>query len=127
MPIVPTARAGWALAALAPLAVLIAAAAPAAWALAPAIGLVLLGLVVIDGGLAGGCGAWRIAAPADGEVGAPQLASLVVSKARGGLPAPGYFVLLRELGLYAGPSEGPEAQAFHAGEVAACFAAVATA
>ncbi len=36
-------------------------------------------------------------------------------------------VLLRELGLYAGPSEGPEAQAFHAGEVAACFAAVATA
>lgn len=59
--------------------------------------------------------------------GAPQLASLVVSKARGGLPAPGYFVLLRELGLYAGPSEGPEAQAFHAGEVAACFAAVATA
>lgn len=71
MPIVPTARAGWALAALAPLAVLIAAAAPAAWALAPAIGLVLLGLVVIDGGLAGGCGAWRIEAPADGEVGAP--------------------------------------------------------
>ncbi len=55
--------------------------------------------------------------------GAPQLASLVVSKARGGLPAPGYFALMGELGLYTGPAEGPQARAFHAGEVAACFAA----
>lgn len=59
--------------------------------------------------------------------GAPQLASLVVSKARGGLPAPGYFALLGELGLYPGPDNGPEAQAFHAGAVAACFAAAARA
>jgi hypothetical protein len=55
--------------------------------------------------------------------GAPQLASLVVSKARGGLPAPGFFVLASELGLYAGPDHGPAAQAFHASAVAACFAA----
>ncbi|MFN3990091.1 MAG: hypothetical protein ACK4IS_07515 [Erythrobacter sp.] len=53
----------------------------------------------------------------------PQLASLVVSKARAGLPAPGYFVLMGELGLYRGPPDGPQARAFHAGEVAACFAA----
>ncbi|MFN4038208.1 MAG: DUF58 domain-containing protein [Erythrobacter sp.] len=71
LPIVPTARAGWAMAALAPVAVLIAAAAPAAWALAPAVGLVLLVLVMIDGWLAGECRAWRIEAPADGEVGQP--------------------------------------------------------
>ncbi|MFL0672402.1 MAG: hypothetical protein ACJLS3_13565 [Erythrobacter sp.] len=57
------------------------------------------------------------------SAGAPQLASLVISKARGGLPAPGYFVLAAELGLYHGPPDGPEARAFHAGEVAACFAA----
>jgi hypothetical protein len=59
--------------------------------------------------------------------GVPQLASLVVSKARGGLPAPGYFALLGELGLYAGPDHGPAAQAFHASAVAACFAAAARA
>ena len=57
--------------------------------------------------------------------GAPQVASLVVSKARGGLPAPGFFALLAELGLYDGPADGPEAQAFHAAEVARCFAAAA--
>lgn len=56
---------------------------------------------------------------------APHLASLVVSKARAGLPAPGYFVLAGELGLYSGPPDGPAARAFHAGEVAACFAAAA--
>lgn len=59
--------------------------------------------------------------------GAPLLASLVVSKARGGLPAPGYFVLAGELGLYDGPPDGRQAAAFHAGEVAACFAAAASA
>lgn len=57
------------------------------------------------------------------SAGAPLLASLVISKARGGLPAPGYFVLAAELGLYDGPPDGTEARAFHAGEVAACFAA----
>ena len=51
-----------------------------------------------------------------------QLASLVVSKARGGLPAPGYFLLLAELGLYDGPPDGPEARACHAAHLAACFA-----
>lgn len=71
LPIVPTARAGWAMAALAPFAVVIAAAAPAAWALMPAIGMVLIALVVIDGWLAGGGTAWKVEAPADCEVGQP--------------------------------------------------------
>jgi hypothetical protein len=55
--------------------------------------------------------------------GSPQLASLVISKARGGLPAPGYFVLLAELNLYEGPASGTQAQAFHSHEVARCFTA----
>jgi hypothetical protein len=57
--------------------------------------------------------------------GSPQFASLVVSKARGGLPAPGFFVLLGELGLYDGSTDGPAARAVHSREVARCFAAAA--
>ena len=79
LPIVPTARAGWALAALAPLAVVIAAAAPGAWALAPAIAVVLIALVLVDGWRAGGCAAWDITAPADGEVGQPVHISLTAA------------------------------------------------
>lgn len=62
---------------------------------------------------------------AHAAAGAPQLASVVVSKARGGLPAPGYFVLLGELGIYDGPAEGAEARAFHTAELARCYAAFA--
>ncbi|KWV91054.1 hypothetical protein [Erythrobacter sp. YT30] len=50
----------------------------------------------------------------------PQLASFVVSKARGGLPAPGFFILARELGLYDGAGEGAEARAFVEGEHERC-------
>lgn len=53
--------------------------------------------------------------------GAPQLGSLVVSRARGGLPAPGYFVLLRELGLHHGDDDGPAARMCHMAEVKRCF------
>lgn len=56
--------------------------------------------------------------------GAPQLASLVVSKARGGMPTPGFFLLLAELGLYDGPPDGAEARRFHACELARCYASV---
>jgi hypothetical protein len=38
----------------------------------------------------------------DAAAGRPPLAALVVSKARGGLPAPGFFDRARRLGLYAG-------------------------
>lgn len=55
--------------------------------------------------------------------GAPQWASLVISRARGGLPAPGFFVLAGALGLYGGAPDGPDARAFHAAELERCFGA----
>ena len=50
--------------------------------------------------------------------GRPQLAAVVVSRSGEGLPAPGFFERLVELGLYDGPPEGPGAAAFHAAELA---------
>lgn len=52
----------------------------------------------------------------------PQLASFVVSKARAGMPAPGFFVLAAELGIHDGANEGPEARAFVEAERARCRA-----
>lgn len=71
LPIMPTARAAWLIAALAPLAVVIAAAVPGAWIMAPVIGAMVLVLVVVDALLAGGCGAVQAHTPADCEVGQP--------------------------------------------------------
>lgn len=59
----------------------------------------------------------RINAQAD----TAQLASLVVSRARTGLPAPGYFMLLNELGVYRGSVDGEDARYFHASEVQRCY------
>lgn len=67
--LVPTARAAWLIAALAPLAIVIAATAPALWLMAPAAALVLAGLVIVDGLLAGTCREWMVQPPADTEVG----------------------------------------------------------
>ncbi len=58
------------------------------------------------------------------KAGAPQLASLVISKARGGLPAPGFFLLMQELGLYEGSVDGEDARQFHAQEIERCFTAI---
>jgi hypothetical protein len=58
------------------------------------------------------------------EAGVPQLASLVVSKARASMPAPGFFMMLGELGLYDGPPEGEAAQRFHARELARCYESI---
>lgn len=52
--------------------------------------------------------------------GEPQLASFVVSKGRSGLPAPGYFMMMRELGLYAGSDAGPEARSLVESERERC-------
>lgn len=49
--------------------------------------------------------------------GRPQLAAVVVARARGGLPAPGFFAKLAALGLHDGPETGPEAAARHAAEL----------
>ena len=50
---------------------------------------------------------------ADAKAHKPLLAARVISRSRGGLPAPGFFMKCAELGLYDGPHEGPQAYAFH--------------
>ena len=49
------------------------------------------------------------------EVGAGTrlLSARVISRARGGIPAPGFFLKCAELGIYDGPPEGPQALTFH--------------
>lgn len=46
----------------------------------------------------------------------PLIAALVVSKARGGLPAPGFFDCARRVGRFDGDPAGPECAAFYAAE-----------
>jgi hypothetical protein len=43
----------------------------------------------------------------------PLRAALVISRKRGGLPAPGFFILCGELGLYQGAVSGQHAVQFH--------------
>ena len=50
---------------------------------------------------------------ADHQAGVKLRAARVISRSRGGLPAPGFFIKCRELGLYDGPADGPLAKAFH--------------
>nr|WP_298930794.1 DUF58 domain-containing protein [uncultured Erythrobacter sp.] len=69
LPLVPTERAAWLIAAFAPIALLIAAIAPQLWVVAPAAVIVLVGLIVLDGLLAGTCRKWVVQLPADTEVG----------------------------------------------------------
>jgi len=47
----------------------------------------------------------------------PFIAAIVISKARGGLPAPGFFDCAARLGRFDGDAAGPEAWAFHATEL----------
>ena len=58
----------------------------------------------------------------DHAAGRPLLAALAVSRAQRGMPGRGFFQLLAELGRYAGPDQGPEAAACHAGELRAALA-----
>ena len=43
----------------------------------------------------------------------PLRAARVISRSRGGLPAPGFFLKCQALGIYDGPVDGPRAQQFH--------------
>jgi hypothetical protein len=52
----------------------------------------------------------------DAEAGRPFIAALVLSKARGGLPAMGFFDCARRLGRFAGDPNSVEARSFHAAE-----------
>jgi len=51
----------------------------------------------------------------------PFIAALATSKARGGLPAPGFFDCARRLGRFAGDPDGLDAWSFHAAELNAVF------
>ena len=56
----------------------------------------------------------------------PFIAALVISRARGGLPAPGFFDCAARLGRFDGDATGPEAWVFHAVEFNAAIAFWAT-
>jgi hypothetical protein len=47
----------------------------------------------------------------------PMLAALCVSKMRPGIPARGFFLAAKVLGVFSGDPTGPEACAFHADEL----------
>ncbi len=52
----------------------------------------------------------------------PFIAAMVISKWRGGLPAPGFFDCAARLGRFTGDATGPDARVFHAGELNAVLA-----
>ncbi len=58
----------------------------------------------------------------DAAAGHPFIAALVISRARGGLPAPGFFNCAARLGRSHVHATGPEARAFHAEEFNAAVA-----
>ena len=49
----------------------------------------------------------------DAAANIPLRAARVISRARGGLPARGFFMKCAALGLYDGPTDGPQAYSFH--------------
>jgi hypothetical protein len=49
----------------------------------------------------------------------PLRAALVISRNRRGLPAPGFFMLCQELGIYQGAETGADAAQFHQSMIAA--------
>jgi len=69
LPLVPTQRAAWIIAAFAPIALVIAAVSPGLWVIAPITAVALVVLIVLDGLMAGSCEEWHVIAPADTEVG----------------------------------------------------------
>ena len=52
----------------------------------------------------------------------PFIAAMVISKWRGGLPAPGFFDCAARLGRFAGDATGPDARVFHAAQLDAVVA-----
>ena len=52
----------------------------------------------------------------------PFIAALAISKARDGIPAPGFFDRARRLGRFAGDPNGEDARTFHAAQMNAVFA-----
>jgi uncharacterized protein (DUF58 family) len=82
-PIVPTLRAALLAALAAPLALVLAALAPGAWLVAPALGLVLAGLVLVDALLAGPLHEVKLHTPKEAEVGEDTPLTLLADIPRG--------------------------------------------
>ena len=57
----------------------------------------------------------------DASADRPFIAAMVISKARGGLPAPGFFDCAARLGRFAGEATGLDACTFHSVELAAAL------
>lgn len=87
-PIVPTGLLLVLLALLAPVSVVIAATAPSAWLIAPAAGLTLLLLALVDGWLAGSQQDVQLVAKSDGEVGQPLALTITATILRDSDAAP---------------------------------------
>ena len=58
----------------------------------------------------------------DAAAGRPFIAAMVISKMRGGLPAPGFFDCAARLGRFVDDATLPDVWAFHAAEINAVFA-----
>ncbi len=58
----------------------------------------------------------------DAAAGRPFIAAMVISKARGGLPALGFFDCAARLGRFTGDAAGLDAWSFHAAELYAAAA-----
>lgn len=103
-PFVPTKRAAWAIAGLAPIAVVLAAFSPQLWFIAPVAALALVVLTVLDAMIAGPCEEWHTVVPADTEVGSATDLDVHARFSRGG--ASRY-----EAALEFDPRLGPEGMA----------------
>lgn len=57
----------------------------------------------------------------DAATGRPFIAAMVISKVRGGVPAPGFFDCAARLGRFTGDATGLEAWFFHAAELYAAI------
>ena len=55
----------------------------------------------------------------DHAAGQPLRAALVTSRNRNGLPAPGFFLICQDLGIYQGAESGADAAQFHQTMIAA--------
>jgi hypothetical protein len=58
----------------------------------------------------------------DASAGRPLIAAMVISKWRGGVPAPDFFDCAARLGCFVGDATGPDAKVFHAVELKAVLA-----
>ncbi len=71
LPLVPTERAAWLIAAFAPVALVVSAISPALWVIAPVVAVAMVALIVLDALMAGGVREWHVIVPNDTEVGQP--------------------------------------------------------